>query len=525
MEHSCIRQTDLPNTTKLFSDFTYHPDRVSHFYPYLPCWQDNLQRIASDAELSPERRSALVAALSVQNAGSPLLEEIAKPGVVAVVTGQQVGLFSGPAYTIYKALTAIRLADRLNASGIRAVPVFWLATEDHDFAEVDHAWVYGGARKPVKLVAGASPKPNQPVGGVTVESIPLDGLRHALDGLPFADEALELVRDSYQPGRTFGEAFNALLDKILAGFPILRVDPMLPAFRTLAAPTLQAAVHQAPELTRVLLERNRELGEAGYHAQVHVEDSTSLFFLLKNGQRLALRRHNGTYFAGTQSFAGDALAANAHDLSPNALLRPVIQDSMIPTVAYVGGPAELAYLAQSEVLYRNLLGRQPAALHRAGFTLLDAHSRKLLTRYGLNVTEFFHGDQALKERAAAILVDPPVRSRVQDAQATAMKSLAQMSSAVTSFDPSILKALEKSTRKITWQFNKLERKIAREAMRRDARASHDIESLSGLIFPDHRLQERLYSFVSLYAHHGPDLVSRLHDSLAIDCPDHQVLTV
>src|SRR5271154_3730690 len=132
MPTSCIRQTELPHATKLFSDFTYHPDRVAEFYHYLPVNEQSFQRAADELDFDQRRREGLIEALSIDNTGNPLLERLRKPGTVAVVTGQQVGLFSGPAYTIYKALTAIRLAARLTESGIEAVPVFWLATEDHD---------------------------------------------------------------------------------------------------------------------------------------------------------------------------------------------------------------------------------------------------------------------------------------------------------------------------------------------------------------------------------------------------------
>jgi uncharacterized protein YllA (UPF0747 family) len=198
---------------------------------------------------------------------------------------------------------------------------------------------------------------------------------------------------------------------------------------------------------------------------------------------------------------------------------------MIPTVAYIGGPAELAYLAQSEVLYRDLLGRQPVAAHRASFTLLDAHARKLLDRYRLELTDFFHGEEALRAKAALTVVDPQLVSRISDARASAVMSLGRMASDVENFDPSITKALEKSWRKIEYQFGKIERKVEREAMARDQRATRDVSALNGIVFPRHKLQERVYSTLALMARHGPDLVRRVHEQATLDCPDHQILTI
>jgi bacillithiol biosynthesis cysteine-adding enzyme BshC len=517
METSCIRQTALPNTTKLFADFTYHPDRVAAFYPYLPLTADSWREAADAIRFSREQREALVAALRVQNEGNPLLARLALPGTVAVVTGQQVGLLSGPSFTIYKALTAIRQAEQLNASGIPAVPIFWLATEDHDFAEVNEAWLYDAHFRPTRLEAVAHPGVNQPVGGVVLESFPIDEMARLLEGLPFADDAVALARETYRAGSTFGQAFAALLDRLLTGFPILRVDPMLPEFRRLAAPYLKQAVLRGPELVGLLRERDKTLAAAGYHSQVHVENSTSLFFLLNQGQRMSL--------SGARKFSVEQLAERGEDLSPNALLRPVIQDSMIPTIAYVGGPAELAYLAQSEVLYQALLGRQPIALHRAGFTLMSPHTLKLLERYKLELTDFFHGEEKLREKAAATLVDPKLTSRIDQTRGSALESLAQMARDLQSFDPSTVKALERSRRKIAYQFEKIARKVGREALLRHERAACDVASLTHLLFPRHRLQERLYSGLAQVAQFGPDLAARILAEMKLDCADHRILLV
>src|SRR5579863_10546905 len=188
MECSCVRHTELPHTSKLFADLVYQPDRVRAFYPYPPYDPQSYAAAARQVTLNPERRAALVAVLREANGASASLDLLAEPGTVAVVTGQQVGLFSGPAYTIYKALTAARLARELTAKGITAVPVFWLATEDHDFAEVNHAWVFDAEHHPVKLEINGSTIPNQPVGEVRLGAVPIDGLRAALRDFPFGAE-------------------------------------------------------------------------------------------------------------------------------------------------------------------------------------------------------------------------------------------------------------------------------------------------------------------------------------------------
>ena len=148
MESSCVRQTNIPGTRELFGDYLYHFQRVSDFYPHAFSDWDELVNTARQLQFPDERRARIVAALRPGNPGSTSLDQLAQPGTVAVVTGQQVGLLSGPAYTVYKALTAVRITKQLQQEGVRAVPVFWLATEDHDLAEVDHAWVFDQSAKP-----------------------------------------------------------------------------------------------------------------------------------------------------------------------------------------------------------------------------------------------------------------------------------------------------------------------------------------------------------------------------------------
>ena len=460
----------------------------------------------------------------MQNPESPALERLAQPGTLAVVTGQQVGLFSGPCYTIYKVLHAVKLAQWLCANGMPAVPVFWLATEDHDFAEVNHVWVFDSAHRPQKLEMRRAAG-EQPVGTVTLAAPPIRELRAALHGLPFGEEVADLVEETYRAGSTMGRSFGELLRRLLAQFDILHVDPMLPAFRELAAPALRSAVDAAPELTARLLERNHELADAGYHAQVHVEDHTSLVFLLENGKRLGLRRTESEYVHNSRRFTSRELMDRAASLSPNAILRPVIQDSMLPTVAYIGGPAELAYFAQSQVLYRTLLGRMPVAVPRTGYTILDTRSAKLMDRYQIGLTDFFHGETALEERVASRLVPPALAETVRTTSATVEKAVGRLRAELEAFDPTLAQALDRSARKINYQVEKMERKTAREAMRRDERATRDAAGLRGLIYPERHLQERLYGILPFLAKHGLDLPAHIYDSIELDCTDHRVMVI
>jgi bacillithiol synthase len=524
MHCTCVRHTELPNTSRLFADVLYHPDRTAAFYRHPHRDLSSFQDAAREIDLSDAKRAALVAALREQNPDSPSLARLAQPGTVAVVTGQQVGLFSGPAYTMYKVLHAVKLAAWLSDNGLPAVPVFWLATEDHDFAEVNHVWVFDAARQPVKLEMRRTASA-QPVGDIALAAPPVAELRATFDGMPFADEVAALVEETYRPGETMGGAFSALLRRMLARFDVLQVDPIHPSFRRLAAPLLRSAVEAGPELTDAVLTRNKELAAAGYHSQVHVEDHTSFVFLLEGGKRLGLRRHGAEYVLNGRRFTARELADRAESLSPNAILRPVAQDSMLPTVTYIGGPAEVAYLAQSAAIYDRLLGRMPVAMPRAGFTVLDERTDKLMERYGLGLRDLFHGPEPLRDRMATTLVPPSVRQAASAARETVDASLTRLRGELTAFDPTLTGAADRSLRKMRYQLEKLERKTGRETLRRDERAARDAASIYGLIYPERHLQERLYSFLPFLASHGLDLTDRIYEEIQLDCPDHRLMVV
>ncbi len=512
----CIPHTELPGTSKLFADLLYNYARVAKFYGHDPSQASSYDAAAKQIQYPDDRRAAMAKALAGQNPPSELLTRFAQPGTVAVVTGQQVGLFGGPAYTIYKALTAAKLAKNLTARGISAVPIFWMATEDHDFAEVNHTWVFDGDGHPARVAADVPVTGQRPAGNYAVSQLPIEELRAAMRGFEHTDAVIATVEDAYQPGATMGTGFRALVLKLLERVGVLVLDPLDPAIRAVGAPFMASAVKSAPELKSALLARSSELTAAGYHAQVLVEEKTSLFFLLDKGERKTLRLKDSECAR---------LADRAADVSPNALLRPVWQDYMLPTIAYVGGPGELAYFAQSEVLYKKLLGRMPVMLPRAFFTLLDARSEKLMKKFGLGLADVMVKQEALHARIAKQLVPAALGAGFEKTAAGATQSLDALSGALLDFDPTLAEAVKKSRAKVLYQIEKLRRKTERETLRRDERASADAAYLRGLLYPEDHLQERLHSILPFLAKYGLDLIDRLYEQVKPECPDHRVVTL
>jgi bacillithiol biosynthesis cysteine-adding enzyme BshC len=404
------------------------------------------------------------------------------------------------------------------------VPVFWLATEDHDFAEVNHAWLFDANSQShvVRAEASAASVGRQrPVGWISIDKPPLDALSVVLKGMPFADEVLAAVEQAYAPGAgvpgvNTGASFRALLQTLTRNLGLIFLDPLDPALRAIAAPLIAKAVKSAAEIKPRLIERNKELTAAGYHAQVHVDARTSLFFLLENGERVPVRRKDSDY---------SDLADRAAQVSPNALLRPVMQDYLLPTVAYIGGPGELAYLAQSQVLYEALLGRMPVVMARSAFTLLDARSAKLLERYKLSVDQTLVPQHTLADRVARALVPPEIESSFEAAASNIAAEVDRLKATFEGFDHTLAAALDISRTKIAYQLEKMRSKTEREALRRNHQASAEARHLSAMLFPHRHLQERFYSILPFLAQHGLDLVDRLYDAVELDCPDHRVFRI
>ena len=393
--------------------------------------------------------------------------------------------------------------------------MFWLATEDHDFAEVNHVHLFDASHQDVTLsVSNPNNGRPRPVGGIVPDRAPVEELAAAFANFPHGEMVAAMAKAAYPPGATMGAGFRALLEKLLGKFNLIFLDPLDPAIRKIGAPIVASALESAGELKTRLLERSRELEAAGYHAQVHLDAKTSLFFLLENGERVPLRR-------GALDLAG--LKDRAAEVSPNALLRPVVQDYLLPTAAYIGGPAELAYLAQSQVIYDRLLGRMPVVAARSSFTLLEPRAQKLLERYRMTVPQTLVDADSLQAHIARELVPAQVERNFADASAGVERHLEKLRGALDGFDPTLASALDRSRAKILYQLEKTRRKIERETLRRDQRASGDARYLHTLLYPQKHLQERYYSILPFLAEYGMDLIDVLYDAARLECPDHRIV--
>src|SRR5246127_5014845 len=339
----CLPFSQIPHTTRLFADFLTYSLNVQPFYPRSPLFGEWVKEEAAKISYDSSRRERVTPILERQNKSwdrSP--QTLANPdrlrkGAAAIVTGQQVGLFGGPMFAIYKALTAVKLAEEATAAGVEAVPVFWLATYDHDLAEVNHVSIPGPDGAPQVLTTPRHDVPGAPVSAARLgdEIVPLVEQAAKLLG---DSEATRFLRDSYRPGESLGTAFARLYARIFAQWGVIVLDASDGELDRVAEPMFRAAIEHADELDAALLARGRALEAAGYHQQVKVTSSSVLLFTMREGARTPIhRRGNGgaaEFVIGNDSAAerlsqselSDRITSTPDQFSPNVLLRPIIQD-------------------------------------------------------------------------------------------------------------------------------------------------------------------------------------------------------
>jgi bacillithiol synthase len=524
MRRECLKPGELPHATKLFTAFLEDFSAVERFYAHPPTLEGVLES-AGRVRWPPEMRAAVVEVLREQNrrlggdsAAEQNLDRLAG-GAVAVVSGQQVGLFSGPGYSFYKALTVARLARELTARGVDAVPIFWLATEDHDLAEVNECfWFTGRGVERFALPA------DEPGGGQRVGELALPGEVAALveravtslDG-PSADSVGAALREAYAPGETWGSAFGKLMARLLAGRGIILLDPLDTRLHRLAAPAYRRALVQSENLAGELLARGRELARAGYHAQVKFTGRSTLLFLNLDGRRLPLRRREAGFAAGETVFSLaelDGLIDRSPEAwSANVLLRPVVQDALLPTAAYVAGPAEIAYFAQAQAVYRQLETRMPAIVPRAGFTLVSPAVARLLEKYHLEIRDVFRGRQHLRACLERQFLPRGLNARMDRSEAALRRLLAGLRPPLDRLDHTLTGALETAERKMLYQLEKLRRKAGRAANFRSGQLDRHEALLFDALFPRRNLQERTLCLVPFLAAQGLGLLEELAEAV------------
>jgi bacillithiol biosynthesis cysteine-adding enzyme BshC len=543
MSSECFPITVLPHVSALYRDYLAMADSagdaaVRRWYgaePFARKWIGGGGPVKDAGTLAD-----LLDKQAVEfGAGDAAKANIAKlrAGARAVVTGQQVVLFGGPLLTILKAATAVaRAKEATQVTGIEHVPVFWMATEDHDLAEVDQV-SFLTKTSVETLRTGLKVAHAVPVGGV-VPGPALDAvLEKAIELLEFAPVS-EWLRECYAPKGaakpSLALAFGRLMAKIFAEQGLVVMDAASRGFHALGAEMLGYAIEHAADLQKALVARGEELVKAGYHAQVLVAEGASLLFLLDEttGERVALRRTatadgDAQWKAGGRVYTtADLLAileATPERLSPNALLRPVFQDALLPTAAYVGGPAEIAYFAQSAVLYEAILGRITPVLPRLSATLLEPAIATVMDKDEVQLPDAMTTAETLAQRLGARAMPIEGKRRLATVGNAVETELGALTEYLGGMDESLGRAAEVAASKMLYQMNRLRRMAATFELQKEASLRKHAEAITLNVFPGGHPQERVVAGVWFMAKYGDGLVERLVGVAENQCPGHVVV--
>ena len=533
----------VPHQSHLFLEYVKDPVALRTFYPSAIRFHHELpQRVPEVLGAYRVDRAKVCDALTRMNqswgAGEPTLsniESLRESDCIAVVSGQQAGLFTGPLYTIYKALSAVKLAGCLRHHNTKAVPVFWIAAEDHDFVEVAKAEFIGRdcQLKNVEVSTGLH-REGQPVGQVVLDdSIDevVDQLFELLPNSEFADDMKALVKKAWQPGRGYVESFATMMTSLLGHHGLIFLNPLDPELKQLASPLYSEAARRAPEIASAIEQRSSELERAGFHAQVLASsNSFPLFLHDEAGARHAVTRvENGKYKAkdSDNEYTPDELATMAQQtperFSPNVTLRAVVQDYLLPTIAYCGGAAEIAYFAQTAEVYRVLDRPATPILPRSSLTMIERHTGRVLERYGLTLADFFEGPEPVMKRVVEEYLGADTAKLFSKAEQNVNHELDRLRQELETVDPTLASALDTGRKKINYQLEGLRTRFVRAQMTRDEAAHRQLLRAFDQLYPNKDLQERHINITSLLARHGTYVIEWIYNAINLGSNEHQVV--
>ncbi len=533
----------IPHQSKLFLDYLDLSPVALSFYQNPPTLEhlENLARSCISELQTP--RKVIAGILRRQNEiyggdseTQRQIDELEKPDSVAILTGQQVGLFTGPLYTVYKAATAVQICGELQRRRIRAVPIFWMETEDHDLKEVACRTVLD-LRSSLHTIDYRNTlfqdaEMSSPVGSLKFPEGIRKAVRDYLGHYPDSDWISMIqsqLEAACEPGVSLTTSFARLMLQIFGGSGLILYNPQDAESKHLTSTMFRKVLRDAETFRAALLRRNQELDAAGFHAQVSVPKNSTLLFLIDDGARCALERRDSGFGlkSSKRTFTLDELmniAERTPDrFSPNVLLRPLIQDHLFPTVAYVGGSSELAYFAQIEALY-TLLGRpMPVIWPRSSFTILEPEIAAEMDRLGLGFQNCFQEKQAFREKLVRESGYSKALMSMDSLQESLDRGLTEILPEVQAIELPLVQALETARRKILHNIQRLKSRVVRLEEGQVSSVSNVADRLLNYCYPNRNLQERELSIHHFLARRGPSLLDVIRSAIDIGNFAHRVL--
>jgi bacillithiol biosynthesis cysteine-adding enzyme BshC len=531
----------FPWTRRLAADYAYNFSSLAPFFSGDPTDRAAWAHSIRCAQANTRYRSEMAQVLASQQAerGAPArareaARQLADPRAVALVTGQQAGLFGGPLFTLHKALTALKLAEKVSREhNVPVVAVFWIDAEDHDWNEVRSCTVFDEAlgTHSISLPARSASADPTPVATVKLDrsiSTALDELESVLAPTEFRAGLMADLREAYSPGMGMASAFGRWLERVLGPRGLVVYDSSDPATKPLAADVFIRELTSPGETSKLAATTGADLVARGYHVQVQPQDEAVAVFHLDGGRR-PIRQQDGQFVIGERRYAPSDLIQEARTtpaaFSPNVLLRPVVQDTLFPTICYVAGPNELAYLGQLRQIYDRFGVQMPLMYPRASATLVDSGALRFLQKYKLPLEALQPQDESSLNQLLEAQIPTSVEdsfSGVAHAIETTMGRLVQT---IPALDPTLQGAAQSTLGRMQHDLSSLHNKIIQAAKRRDETLRRQYTRARALAFPQGHAQERTIGFISFLNQYGPALIDRLDSELPLDPGHHWIVSV
>lgn len=528
------------NISPLANDYIYAYDKVGEFFNGDFCNLEAFQHQSEKVRSRDVDRESLAAILLKQNrdygcgnATQKNIDRLSQDHACAVVTGQQVGLFSGPLYTIYKSLTTIKLAERLNQNCRGSyVPVFWLASDDHDFAEINHINLLNEDNQ-IEKIHCESPFSHLkiPASELIVTS-EISNCIQRLHGLTrnseFKPNILSHLNDAYQVDLSFTETFARWMTHLFKSYGLVFVDASQPDLKKLGKKVFAHEIAGYSPSTEQALETSDKLKQAGYHTQIQLHEGILNLFLAEK-ERQTIQSKGDDFFIKEeeQTYMKDELLGLLDDkpemFSPNVLLRPIYQDALFPTVAYVGGPGEIAYFAQMKGVYESFGLSMPVIYPRKTVTLIEKNVNNVLETYDINIRDIWENADKIISETVKKQIPASVDEIFRNVSSRIGQEFQSIKQEILTFDPTLEKSADLAVRKMNQQLKFLEEKILRAAKKRNMNVIQQVQKAKNNLYPGNRLQERVFNIVPFLIKYDYAFLDELYEAIDMENYDHQVI--
>lgn len=539
-----VNFSDLPGSQNLFLDYLNEFDNVNKFFSKnfrdIDNYADHFKELSTSEKCNRQNLIEIIKNqykdFKVSKQTEINIDLFESKRTLAVVTGQQLGLFGGPLYTIYKTITAIKLALWLkeNFEGYNFIPVFWLEGDDHDFDEIRSLNIIANDNS-IKQITYDKEVPEGLNRG-PVASLKLNDsfneliseIKEDLRETDFTKELFEVIEKCYYSGSTFSIAMKNLLLRLFDEYGLIIFDPADRKVKESLKPLFENEITNFAKSSALLVERSAELEEL-YHAQVKVKPIN--LFYNEGNERLLIEpvedefRLKGKRKKISKEEILSEIDNHPEKFSPNVLLRPICQDTLLPTAFYIGGPSEISYFAQLTPLYKlnNLV--QPIIYPRASAVIIEKQFSNLLAKYKLNYTDLFRDESSLNEKVLSKISDFASNDLFDGIEKIYSEEFNKLNSRIEIIDKNLMMVSEKTLSKIIQLLNNLKDKTKEAEIRKHDVAIKQLEKMRNNLFPLNNLQERELNFIHFANKYGIDFVKLLFNQLKINKFEHQIIEI